>query len=148
MSESLVDPTSCVKSVQQEITTDRLRWKSLVHSVGAGEPQPPARIIQRLGQSWDFDPETSTAAFMDDVSTLKKHRQLLNQQKIGETAMKDWTKKYDSPEELKKELIVVQNRSVEIRTQLSRHWQAETGNSRRHWQIQKLENENSRIFGK
>ncbi len=143
----LVDPTSAVKSVQKEIAADKLRWKSLVHSVSAGEPSPPSQIVVRLGQAFDFTPAESTTIFLDDVSTLKKHRQLLNQQKVGETAMKDWTKKYASPEALREELITVQNRSVELRTQLSKHWQRETGNSKTHWKIQKLEKENSRIFG-
>ncbi len=142
----LVDPTSAVKSVQKEIAADQLRWKSLVHSVSAGEPTPPSQIVVRLGQAFDFSPEESTAIFLDDVGTLKKHRHLLSQQKRGETAMKDWQKIHESPEELKKELLVVQNRSVEIRTALSRHWQRESANARIFWQVNKIENSNSRIF--
>lgn len=146
MSESLVDPTSAVASVQQEIAADKLRWKSLVNSVSAGEEVPPANIIVRLGQAFDFDSETATAAFMDDVSLLKKHRSLLGQQKRGETAMTDWTKIHESPEVLKEELEIVQSRSVEIRTALSRHWQRESANARTYWQIEKIQNENPRVF--
>ncbi len=142
----LVDPQSAVKSVEKEIKADQLRWKSLVHSVSAGEPTPPSQIVVRLGQAFDFTPEEATAIFLDDVSTLKKHRQLLNQQSKGETAMLDWKQQHESPEELKRELEIVQNRSVEIRTALSRHWQREAANSRTFWQINKMEKSNSRIF--
>lgn len=147
MPESLVDPSAAVASVQQEIAADRLRWRSLVHSVSAGEPQPPSNIVVRLGQAFDFDPDVAKAVFLEDVATLKKHRSLLGQQQRGETAMKEWQKIHESPEELKKELLVVQNRSVQIRTALSKHWQRETGNSKTYWSIQKLENGNPRVFG-
>ncbi len=142
----LVDPTSAIKSVEKELTSDKLRWKSLVYSVSAGEPSPPSRIVQRLGMAFDMEPEEATAKFLEDVATLKKHRSLIGQQKRGETAMLEWKKIHESPEELKKELLVVQNRSVEIRTALSKHWQRETSNAKTFWNIQKIENSNSRIF--
>ena len=142
----LIDSKSAIKSVEKELTSDQLRWKSLAIGVANGEPNPPARIVQRLGTAFDFAPEEATAIFLDDVSTLKKHRQLLNQQSKGETAMLDWKQQHESPEELKRELEIVQNRSVEIRTALSRHWQREAANSRTFWQINKMEKSNSRIF--
>ena len=143
----LIDSTSAIKSVEKELTSDRLRWKSLVHSVCAGEPTPPARVIQRLGMAFDMEPEQATELFLQDCQTLKKHRSLVNQQSKGETAMLEWTQIHESPEELKKELEVVQNRSVEIRSALSKHWQRDTANSKTFWAIKKLENENSRVFG-
>ena len=142
----LIDPASAVASVTSEISTDQLRWKSLVHSVAAGDPQPPARIVQRLGTAFDFTPEQSTTIFLDDVSTLKKHRQLSLQLVKGETAMQDWHKNFESVETAKAELEQVQDRSVELRTALSRHWQRESANSKTHWQIKKLEHDNKRIF--
>lgn len=142
----LVDPTSAIKSVQKEIVQDQLRWKSLAIGVANGDPTPPAKIIQRLGQAWDFDAETSTAIFLEDCQTLKKHRSLLSQERKAETALKDWRKEYESPEVLKAELLEVEQRSVEIRTQLSRHWQKDQGVSRTHWKIKRIENDNPRVF--
>ena len=142
----LIDSKSAIKSVQKDLVSDQLRWKSLVYSVSAGEPMPPSQVVIRLGQAWDFSPNDSTSLFLHDIECLRKHRQLLKQLANGERTMSDWQKKHESPEALKAELLTVQKRSVEIRTQLSKHWQRDTGNCKTHWQIQKLENDNRRVF--
>ena len=51
----LIDSVSAVASATKEIESDKLKWKSLVHSVCAGEPKPPAKVIVRLGAAFDFD---------------------------------------------------------------------------------------------
>ena len=143
----LIDPTSAIDSVNKEIEADKLRWKSLVHSAAAGEPSPPAKIIQRLGQqAFDFEAEQATRVFLEDVSSLKKYTNLKSQHRQAETAMKDWHKKYESRSDVETELKEVQDRSVELRTALSQHWQKENSIAAKHWKIRQIENEAKRIF--
>ena len=142
----LIDSVSAVASVDREIESDKLRWKSLVHSVANGEPSPPARVVERLGTAFDFSPEQSTATFLEDVALLKRHRNLVSQKKKAAKSLKDWEKKFGSRTEVEEELKQVQDKSVELRTALSQHWQKENSVSAKHWQIHKIETSENRIL--
>ena len=109
---ALVDSTSAIASVSKEIESDKLRWKSLVHSVANGEPTPPARVIHRLGLAFDMEPAEATSAFLDDVALLKRHRNLVSQKKKSAKSLRDWEKKYGSRTEVQEELKQVQDRQI------------------------------------